>query len=72
MNLTEVIQEQRLRHPELSSLSSEHITEILVNHILSMKDKGVPGLEMLVKQVESGGGGVTSQPPQQQNPVQSA
>ena len=37
-----------------------------------MKDKGVPGLEMLVKQVESGGGGVTSQPPQQQNPVQSA
>lgn len=71
MNLTEVIQEQRLRHPELSSLSSEHITEILVNHILSMKDKGVPGLEMLVKQVESGGG-VTSQPPQQQNPVQSA
>ena len=48
MNLSDVIQEQKQKHPELSSLSTEHFTQILVNHILNLK-KGTTNVGSALK-----------------------
>jgi len=34
LNLTDVIEDQKKKHPELSQLSNDHLNQLLIQHII--------------------------------------